>query len=212
MIKWPGSEETSQTAFNIAFDTPDSYFDEIWKSASRGRKFMDAMSCFCMMPGFEASQVINAYNWASLGEAVVVDVGGSSGAIALEIVKAFPAIRAVVQDLPEVISIAQIANNNSVAERLTFEAHDFFSEQSIKGADVYFFHMILHDWSDKYCVRILRNLIPSLKQGARVLVNDFCLPDPGKVLKFRERYARSATEILGFSFGVTNHGLTGVTI
>ena len=60
------------------------------------------------MPGFEPGQVVKAYDWSSLGEAVVVDVGGSSGAIALEIVKAFPSIRAVVQDLPEVISNAQV--------------------------------------------------------------------------------------------------------
>ena len=194
MVNWPASEEPWQTAFNVAFGTRHSYFDEIAKSPARVQKFADAMSFFYTMPGFEPSQVIKAYDWSSLGEAVVVDVGGSSGAVALEIVKAFPSIRAVVQDLPEVIGNAQIIGKSTASMGLTFEAQDFFGEQAHKGADVYFFRMVLHDWSDKYCVHILRNLIPALKQGARILINDFCLPDPGMISKYQERIARFVTD------------------
>ena len=102
------------------------------------------MSFFCTMPGFELSQVIKAYDWGSLGEAVVVDVGRSSGAVALEIVKAFPSTRAVVQNLPEVIGNAPIIGKSTASERLNFETRDFF------GHDVYFFRMVLHDWSDNH--------------------------------------------------------------
>ena len=190
MVNWPAPEEPSQTAFNVVFGTRNSYFDEIAKSPARVKKFADAMTFFYTMPGFEPSQVIKAYDWSSLGEAVVVDIGGSSGAVALEIVKTLPSIRAVVQDLPEVIGNAQITANSTASERLTFEVQDFFGEQAHKGTDVYFFRMILHDWSDKYCAHILRNLIHALKQGARILINDFCLLDPGTISKYQERIAR----------------------
>lgn len=190
MARWPASGEPTQTAFNIAFDTPGSYFDETAKSPNRVQKFADAMSFFCMMPGFELGQIVSLYDWASLDAATVVDVGGSSGAAALEIVRAFPSVRVVVQDLPEVINNACSSSKTAVHDRVTFEAHDFFGEQTLKGADVYFFRMILHDWSDKYCIRILRNLIPALKQGAKILINDFCLPDPGTISQYQERNAR----------------------
>ncbi|KAJ3552567.1 hypothetical protein NPX13_g11081 [Xylaria arbuscula] len=56
--------------------------------------------------------------------------------------------------------------------------HDFFIEQSIREADVYLYRACLHNWSDKYAVRILRALIPALKVGARVLLNDVVVPGP----------------------------------
>ena len=212
MVKWPASQEPSHTAFNVASGARSSFFDEIAKSPSRTQKFADAMSFFHKMPGFEPRHVINAYDWASLGSPLVVDIGGSSGAVALELVQAFPSIRAVVQDLPEVISRAVATSTNLTPDRLTFEPHDFFVEQTLKGADVYFFRMVLHDWSDKYCVRILRNLIPALKQGAKILINDFCLPDPGTILTYQERNARFVTKPLGCFLAVTDHSTSGVMI
>ena len=56
--------------------------------------------------------------------------------------------------------------------------HDFMTEQPVKGADVYLIRWVLHNWSDKYCLRILRNLIPALKNGARIVIQDNCLPEP----------------------------------
>ena len=35
MVNWPASEEPSQTAFNVAFGTRNSFFDEIAKSPAR---------------------------------------------------------------------------------------------------------------------------------------------------------------------------------
>jgi hypothetical protein len=35
------------------------------------------------------------------------------------------------------------------------------------------------NWSDKYCVKILKALIPALAPGARVLIMDAVLPEIG---------------------------------
>jgi chemotaxis methyl-accepting protein methylase len=77
-----------------------------------------------------------------------------------------------------------------MADRVTFMEHDFFTEQPVKGADVYFLRWILHNWSDKYCIEILRNLAPALKKGARVVVNEFCVPPPGILTPFQEKPLR----------------------
>jgi hypothetical protein len=52
-------------------------------------------------------------------------------------------------------------------KRLKFMGHDFFTEMPIKDAAVYLVRSVLHDWSDKYAVRILGNLVGSLGKGAR---------------------------------------------
>lgn len=36
--------------------------------------------------------------------------------------------------------------------------HDFFAEQPVKSPDAYFLQNIIHDWSDKYGLQILRKL------------------------------------------------------
>jgi hypothetical protein len=61
-----------------------------------------------------------------------------------------------------------------------FMAQDFFEEQQVNGADVYVLRWIMHNYSDKYASKILQSLIPALKNGARILVNDYCLPEDGK--------------------------------
>jgi hypothetical protein len=73
-------------------------------------------------------------------------------------------------------------------------AHDFFTPQTVV-ADVYLLRWILHNWSDKYCMRILRALIPALKPGARVVVNEDVRPafDSPILSRWREekmRYVR----------------------
>ena len=66
---------------------------------------------------------------------------------------------------------------------------DFFTDQPV-SADVYYMRSILHNWSDKYSVQILRHLTPALKPGARVLVHELVLPEPGTVSKADEKRMR----------------------
>ena len=77
-----------------------------------------------------------------------------------------------------------------MANRFEFRAHDFFTEQPVHGADIYLFRWVLHDWSDKYALKIVKSLIPALKHGAKVIVNEFCLPEPGEMTPFQEKQAR----------------------
>lgn len=72
----------------------------------------------------------------------------------------------VVQDLPEVQAAFQAFVPHDLTTRVTFQNHNFFNPQTV-AADVYFLKMILHDWPDKYAVRILRNLLlPLLDWGS----------------------------------------------
>jgi len=57
-------------------------------------------------------------------------------------------------------------------DRINFQAHDFWTPQSVKDADVYFIRFCLHDYSDDDAVKIQRNIIPAMKHGARLVVMD----------------------------------------
>ncbi len=48
----------------------------------------------------------------------------------------------------------------------------------------------MHNYSTPYAIRILKNLVPALKPGARVLINDHCLREPGREDPWDERVMR----------------------
>lgn len=46
------------------------------------------------------------------------------------------------------------------------------------GALVYFLRRVMHDWSDKYCVRILERLREAMAEHSRILIMDQILENP----------------------------------
>ena len=106
----------------------------------------------------------------------------------IELAKRFPAIRCVVQDLPGTIVTIKIPLE--LEGRVQCMAHDFFKEQPIKDADIYFFRWILHNWSGELSTRILRCLISALKPGARILIQDSVVPEYGTSSFYKERNYR----------------------
>lgn len=55
---------------------------------------------------------------------------------------------------------------------------------------VYFFRWIIHNYSTPFAIKILKNLIPALKPGARIIINDHCLREPGAENPWDEKLIR----------------------
>ncbi|KAF2113610.1 hypothetical protein BDV96DRAFT_601098 [Lophiotrema nucula] len=189
--KWPGSEEPNETGFAIAYDSGLPMFDFVGRDPARAKRMAGAMSFMHSGPGYLMRHVIDHFNWGDATQGLLVDVGGGQGTIAAEIARALPNIRCIVQDLPNVVEEAKVPDDLRERERLSFMAHDFFVEQPVKGADIYYLRWILHDWSEKYAIKILQNLIPALKPGARVLVSELCLPPSTGLSPYKQRSART---------------------
>ncbi|KAL6872762.1 O-methyltransferase domain-containing protein [Trichoderma novae-zelandiae] len=127
--------------------------------------------------GIATETYVEAFDWESLGEATVVDVGGSSGHISAMVAQSHPRLRFIVQDLPELQPAFEQAMESKpeLASRISFQAHDFFTPQPV-SAGAYMLRNIFHDWQDKYVVQILRHLIPALRPGARIVLFDVVMP------------------------------------
>jgi hypothetical protein len=190
MERWPGSEEPNEAGFALAYDTNLPMFEVVGNDPRRASQMADAMTFMHSGPGYSTTHLLDGISWEASATGVLVDVGGGRGAVAVDVARHFPGIRCVVQDLPDVIEGAKVPEDLKEGSRLSFMAHDFFQEQPIKHADVYLLRWVLHDWSDKYAVKILRALIPALKSGARVLISELCLPPPCVLSPYRERNVR----------------------
>lgn len=168
-----------------------SAYEEFGKSSERVTRFKDAMKYFQSAPGFKTAHVIDSFNWNAVKNGTVVDVGGSHGVVSIELARRFPSLHFIVQDRDEVIAAESSSMvPKDIADRVSFMTHDFFTEQPVKDADVYFFRWIFHNWADKYCVKILRALKPALKPGAWLLIQDILLPEPATISCYQERKMR----------------------
>ena len=136
------------------------------------------------------THLLDNYDFASLGAGTIVDVGGSHGQVSIALADKYPELKCVVQDLPDTIKGLEGKVPEHLKGRVQGMEYDFLTEQPVKGADVYLFRWILHDWSDKYCVTILKSLVPALKKGAKILVNDICIPQPGQLGIAQDRALR----------------------
>lgn len=141
-------------------------------------------------PGLEASHILDGFDWATIGDGSVVDIGGSHGSLSITIARRFPSLNFVVQDRAAVAREGRAKLPTELKNRVSFMAHDFFNEQPILDADVYLLRWILHDWSDKYAIRVLQALRPALNDGARILIMEHVLPEPGSLSAYQERGSR----------------------
>lgn len=182
------SEEPSLSGYTLANGTELSAFKFLERNPERGRVFAGAMGA-TSESSLEA--LGSGFAWAELGEGgEVVDVGGSRGHASIYLAKKFAGLRFMVQDLEKVVEGAEGDVPDEVAGRVRFEASDMFEEQEVKGAEVYLLRFVLHDWPDKYCVRVLKALVPALKRGAMVVVQDHILPEPGTLGLVQEMQIR----------------------
>ncbi|GMG30691.1 unnamed protein product [Aspergillus oryzae] len=104
---------------------------------------------------------------------IIVDVGGNQGVDLQRFADTFPELECelILQDLPE--TIAGIPGQ--LDSRIKPTAHDFFTEQTAKGADIYYLKSILHDWDDVASRKILSNIANVMQPHSRLLINEMIL-------------------------------------
>ncbi|KAI1473841.1 S-adenosyl-L-methionine-dependent methyltransferase [Daldinia eschscholtzii] len=194
---YPEATSLTHTGFNFAFNTVnlEPMFVTIGKDPKRAKHMAQAMSSLTGGEGYELWFLSEGCDLTDVNArgGTMVDVGGSHGFVDVHLAKVYNNIKFVVQDLPSTVESAPkpICADVKISKRISFMAHDFFKEQPVYGADVYFFRWIMHNYSTPYAVQILRNLIPALKPGARIIINDHCLREPGTENPWDERLIRS---------------------
>ncbi|KAF8242762.1 S-adenosyl-L-methionine-dependent methyltransferase, partial [Wilcoxina mikolae CBS 423.85] len=196
--KYGDSGEPNETPFNIAFETDQILwsFYERPENEWRKQKFHDAMAFLTQQAelasgGNSADTLLEGgVDWEALGDGLVVDVGGSWGSLSQMIAQKHKKLRFIVQDLESVVIDGPSKLDPEVGGRIEFMAHNFFEPQPV-AADVYLFRRIFHDYSDKYCVRILNNLIPKMTKTSKIVIADAILPPPNTLPKVIEKKQRA---------------------
>ncbi|KAI0888674.1 S-adenosyl-L-methionine-dependent methyltransferase [Annulohypoxylon maeteangense] len=209
VTKWPDSQSPKQLALALANNGGGGFYDIIANDVARAVRFSGTMKTFANSPAYNPKFIVEHYDWGSLGpNAHIVDMGGARGHIAIAITGRFPGLRATVQDLGHVIKGAEKEVPPGLRGRVVFMEHNLFQPQPVQGADVYYVRWVLHNWSDENAINLLRALVPVLKKGSRVVINETCMPEPRKIPLWRERNLRSADLNMGAIFNARERTVT----
>lgn len=122
-----------------------------------------------------ADEIVAAYDFSRFG--TIVDVGGGQGLLLSAILKAAPAARGVLADMPHVIETARaLVAERGVADRCKLVGGSFFDAVPA-GGDAYVMKWILHDWNDDDATRILRTVRTAIPPTGRLIAFDRVLPE-----------------------------------
>lgn len=110
---------------------------------------------------------------AKEGRKLVVDIGGGKGHDGLKFAELHPEIAdgsVVVQDLPHVLAAAGTYEGQ---KKVVPMPHDYLQPQPVKGARVYYIHVVLHNSDDERAIAVLKNVVEAMEKGySQLLVHE----------------------------------------
>lgn len=151
-------------------------FEHAVVDSGYARVFDEAMSSYSSSQTALAIEALDGYDFSDVAH--LCDVGGGRGHLLCGFLAKYPHLRGTVLERPEVISdSARLwAEKLGLGGRCHYEPGDMFEQ--VPAADAYVMKLILHDWNDEECVRILKNIHRSANEGARVFVIEHLITEP----------------------------------
>lgn len=158
-IREPGS------VWAVQGRTPPDYFAQMLQSPERAHRFT-RMLYEIHQP--LAEQVAESLNMRGVDR--LMDLGGGSGVISLALLRRYPHLTAVVVDIANVCAAGrEIAAENSMADRITYQAADYLHDKLPSGFD-----MVLECDAGPYDETLFGRIRAALEPGGRlVLVDQF---------------------------------------
>ncbi len=177
----------TEKLLNTYTDTPHSWYYNLagknfWEvltsTPGRMENFIRGLSLFeafyPVVAIFPFAKILRQGN--SPDRPLMVDVGGGKGLALLDMRKGCPDLKGelVLQDLPFVTD--HISSDDLPG--VTKMSHDFFQEQPVKNAQLYYIRRVLHDWQDDDAVRVLQTIKPAMGKDSRIIVSEMAMPEP----------------------------------
>jgi len=112
--------------------------------------------------------LIDPADWDSVR--TVVDVGGGTGALLAEVLRARPGVHGILVDLPRTVARSgEIFLAAGVADRVKTVGQSFFDPLPA-GAGLYLLKSVLSDWPDREAKAILQRLAEAARPDGRVVI------------------------------------------
>lgn len=151
-------------------------FEYAHRNHEYGEVFNQAMSSYSASQTAWVLDALDGYDFSKIHH--LCDIGGGQGHLLSNLLLKYTHMKGTVFELESVTKNNELllAPKLGVKERCSYVGGDMFIE--VPSADAYMMKMILHDWSDQECVKILSNIHVSSPEHAKVLIAEHIVPDP----------------------------------
>ena len=170
----PMVRDGKQDGFLREFGT--RIFDYMPQNPEYAEVFNYAMSSYSATHTRWVLEALKDFDFSKIR--TLCDIGGGHGHLLCNLLVEHPQLKGTVLELEPTIRDKELlwATKMELASRCSYIAGDMFRE--VPESDAYIMKMILHDWSDEECIRILSNIQKAAPSGGRVLIVEHIVPDP----------------------------------
>ena len=158
--------EFGQRIFDYARDHP-----------SYAEVFNQAMSSYSANQTRWVLEALEGYDFSKIRQ--VCDIGGGHGHLICNLLLRYPHLRGTILEMEQVIQEKTLlwANKMGIAaDQCNYVSGNMFNE--VPSSDAYFMKMILHDWDDEECLKILSNIHRSSIAKAQLFIVEHIVPGP----------------------------------
>src|SRR5919112_1154832 len=155
----------------------NNIFEYAGKNAEYSKVFNDAMSSYSAMHTAMVLEAFDGYDFSNISH--ICDIGGGQGHLLSHLLSKHNHLKGTILELDPVVSNQDSSwhNRMGLQDRCKYVKGDMFEQ--IPSADLYTMKMILHDWNDDECVKILSNIHKSASDKSKVFIIEHIVPNPG---------------------------------
>jgi precorrin-6B methylase 2 len=164
---------------NEARHSQTNFFEALYSNPHRLEAFLKAMTGLSLGA---AKAISEKFPWGDYD--TFADVGAAQGGVPVYLARAHRHLRGIAYDLPAVQPIfEQYAREQGVADRIRFQAGDFFKDE-LPRVDVIILGHILHDWNLAEKRMLIRKAYEALPEGGALIVHEALIDDDRRANAF----------------------------
>jgi len=164
---------TMHTAASIRTGTPQAKHDFSAMSQNELRAFIRGLDAGAGATARRLHRTFDMHRFKNL-----LDAGGGSGGVAIELCKLCPDMRASVGELPNVAAITrECIAENAVGERVSVIEVDLVNEVLQAGFDAAVLRALIQVLSVEQAIKVISNVVASLESGGELFIVGRMLDD-----------------------------------
>ena len=134
------------------------------------------MSSYSAMHTAMVLEALNEYDFSNVKH--ICEIGGGQGHLLSHLHSKYNHLNGTILELAPVVNNQDSSwpNKMGLEKRCKYIQGNMFEQ--VPSADLYMMKMILHDWNDNECIKILSNIHKSASEKSRIFIIEHIVPDP----------------------------------
>lgn len=153
----------------------NNIFEYAGKNSEYSKVFNNAMSSYSAMHTAMVLEALNEYDFSNFSQ--ICEIGGGQGHLLSHLQSKYNHLNGTILELDSVVNNQDSSwpTKMGLQDRCKYIKGNMFEQ--VPSADLYIMKMILHDWNDDECKKILSNIHKSASDKSTIFIVEHLVPD-----------------------------------